>query len=87
MLTFLPSLGSEMSLNIILFCLKYWRKVLMGVCDVSVIISDKNICKNIFINYGSSYTEDNINEAPLTLSVSHLENQLEKNENFNGAAQ
>ena len=34
-----------MSLNIIVLCPKYWRKVLMGFCDVSPIISDKNPCK------------------------------------------
>ena len=42
---FLASLGSEMSLNIMLFCLKCWRKVLMDVRDVSLILSDTNPSK------------------------------------------
>ena len=41
----LPSLGTEMSLNIMLFCSKCWRKVLMGACDVSQIICDKKLFK------------------------------------------
>ena len=42
----------------------------MVVCDVSLIISDKNLCKRFVnnLNYGSSYTKDNMNEVPLTLS-------------------
>ena len=49
----------------------------MGVCDVLVIISDKNPCKmfsNNSYHYGSSYTESNVNEAPLTSSVWPQEN-------------
>ena len=41
-LMFLPNLGSEI--------LKCWRKVLMGICDVSRIISDKNPCKMVSSN-------------------------------------
>ena len=41
----LPSLGTEMSLNIMLFCSKCWRRVLMGACDVSRIIFDKKSFK------------------------------------------
>ena len=33
-------------------------------------------------NYGSSCTEDNINEASLALSTLPLENQAMKNKNF-----
>ena len=54
------------------FSLKSWRKVLMGVCDVSLIISDENPCKlfsNNSQNYGSSYTEYNINKALLILCL------------------
>ena len=50
----------------------------MGVCDVSLIHSHQIPCRmfsNNPQNYGSSYNEDNINEAPLTLSVLHWENR------------
>ena len=53
---FLPSLGSELSLHIMLYCSKCWREVLMDVCDVWPIFSDKNPCKmfsNNLWNYGS----------------------------------
>ena len=49
------------------------------------IILDKNPCKmfpNNSQNYGSSCTEDNINEASLALSTLPLENQAMKNKNF-----
>ena len=52
----------------------YWKcgtKVLIGACDISLIISDKNSSKmflNTRQNYGPSYTDDNLNEAPFTLS-------------------
>ena len=58
----------------------------MGVCDVSLITSDKSPRK-MWNKYGSSYVEDNINEAPLTLSVSPWENWVMKNTNFQGAVQ
>ena len=61
------------------FCSKYCTKALMGVSDVSLIISDQNPCKmfwNSTLNYGSSYTEDNINEGSLALSVLPSFNQV-----------
>ena len=89
LLIFLPSIRSEMSLNIF-FCSKCWTRILMGVCDVSLIISHEIPCKmfsNNPQNCGSSHTEDKINEAPLTLSVLLWENQLMKNKTFHGAVQ
>ena len=60
------------------FAIKSWRKVSMGVCNVSLIISNKNPCKmfsnNSSKNYGSSYTEGIMNIAPLTFPVSPWEN-------------
>ena len=44
----LLNLGSEMSLNMLNTMLSYskcWEKVSMGVCCVSLIISDKSPCK------------------------------------------
>ena len=50
----------------------------MGVCNVSLIISNKNPCKmfsnNSSKNYGSSYAEGIMNIAPLTFPVSPWEN-------------
>ena len=74
---FLPSLGSEMSLNIMLFCSKFWWKILMGVCYVSLIIFDKIPCK--------MFSDNSWNYG--FLSVSPQENWLIKNKNFHGAAQ
>ena len=57
----------------------------MSVFDVSLIISDENPCKifsNNLWNYGSSYTEGNINEVPFILSVLPWENGLMKNKKF-----
>ena len=48
-----------------------FRKVLMGDCNVSIIISNKDS--------DSFYTEDNINEVPLTVAVLSWANQVMKN--------
>ena len=47
-LIFLLSLGSERSQNMC-FISKNCKKVLMGICNVLLIVSDKNPC-NIFSN-------------------------------------
>ena len=47
----------------------------MGVCEVSLIISDKNpskIFSNNSKNLGSSYTEDIISEVSLSLTLGKL---------------
>ena len=67
------------------FLLKIMQKVLIGVCGVSLIISNKNLYKmfsNNSKNY--SYAEDNINEMPLIWSVSpmHIPNRKIWDVNF-----
>lgn len=68
-----------MSPNICFFQKKSVRKVLVVVSNVSLIISNKITFKMFYQitnkNYGS-YAEDDINEAPLTLSDLPRENQL-----------
>ena len=62
----------------------------MGICDVLLIISNENPRKmfsNNSKNYGLSYTEDDVNKAPLTLPVLPWENRLMKKKHFHRAIQ
>ena len=55
------------------------------VCNVSLVIFDKNSCKiflNNSLNYGSFYTKDNINQTSLTLFVLPWENWVMKEKVF-----
>ena len=57
----------------------------MGVCDVSLIISDENLRKMIsdnWQNYGSFYNEDNIREGPLTWSVLPWQKSIDEKQQF-----
>ena len=59
----------------------------MGVCDVSLTISDKipwKMFPNNSQKYGSSRTEDSIDKAPLTLSVLPRKYRVMKNKKNHG---
>ena len=58
----------------------------MGVCDVSLIISDKNTFQKTQ-NYGSYCIEDEINEAPFSLPTLPWGNLVTRNKSFHGAFQ
>ena len=65
------------------FCSKYWIKVLMSACDVSLITSDKKSLEKRskeLLKVSFSYTEDNINQVLFI----HGTNELPKTKMFRG---